>query len=184
MSMKPRNLAPTCSKILLHCKNPWLPPFEPSCAGPSLTATAGTTNILLLLPEQGGSKQLLSQGREEKQQEGRPTRPLFQVPAKLLCCNLCQVSFRKIKFADFKVFAPYPPSPQPLALQQALAACNAGLCLPKYIFRLLRGAHCPTAPVQNWSVPLADQLRLQLGEPERSSRTCPASALTVRCNRN
>lgn len=151
MSMKPRNLAPTCSKILLHCKNPWLPPFEPSCAGPSLTATAGTTNILLLLPEQGGSKQLLSQGREEKQQEGRPTRPLFQVPAKLLCCNLCQVSFRKIKFADFKVFAPYPPSPQPLALQQALAACNAGALSPKIHFPTAAGRalpHCPSAKLK------------------------------------
>lgn len=150
MSMKPRNLAPTCSKILLHCKNPWLPPFETSCAVPSLTATAGTTNILLLLPEQGGSKQLLSQGREEKQQEGWPTRPLFQVPATLLCCNLCQVSFRKIKFADFKVFAPCPHSPA--SFPSADSGCMLCRALsPKIHFPTAAGRalpHCPSAKLK------------------------------------
>lgn len=109
------------------------PPFEMSCAVPSLTATSGTTNILLLLPEEGRSKQLLSQGREEEQQEGRPTQPPFQGPAMLLwCCHLHQVSFRKNKFADFKVFAAYSPCPQLLSLQQALAGCSVGLFPRKY----------------------------------------------------
>lgn len=69
-------LAPAYCKILLQCRSCWLSLFDTSCPVPSLTAIAGTTNILLLLQEQGSSKQLLSQGREEKQQEGWPT--LFQ----------------------------------------------------------------------------------------------------------
>lgn len=59
------------------------------------------------------TRQLLSQRREGKQREGLPTQPLFQELWELLCCcNLCQVSFRKIKFADFKAFLlnPHPPS--------------------------------------------------------------------------
>lgn len=104
MSMKPWYPAPTSSKILLYHRSPQLLLFEMSCA--VRCQTAGTTNILLLLPEQGRSKQLLSQIREEKEQEGQPTWPLFQVPAGLLCCcNLCQVRFRNPKFDDFKVFA-------------------------------------------------------------------------------
>lgn len=113
-------------------------------------------------------------GREAAGGTAKTSQPLFQAHAMLLCCwNLCQVSFRKIKFSHFKVFASYPPYPQLLSLQQTAAGCNAGLCPVKHIFELLQSTSCPTEPTRNWSVPLPAPLKPRLGGPERSSRTCP-----------
>lgn len=94
------------------------------------------------------SKQLLSRGREAKQQEGRPTQPLLQVPAMLLCfCNLCQVSFKKIKLADFKVFAPSPPF-SPTSFPSAGSGCMQSRVLSWEIqFQTAAGHVLPHWPI-------------------------------------
>lgn len=152
------------------------PCFEMKSVLLSLTATDCTTNILLLLPEQGRSKQLLSQWREEKQQEGQPNRTLFQMPAVVLCCNLCQVEFRKTETANFKVYSPYPPSPQLPSVQQAPAGCKVKLD------SVSAGHSLPHWPNANLKHAMSRAAEAAVGELERSLSVCLVSALTIRCN--
>lgn len=183
-SMKPWYPAPTSSKILLHCRSPQLPAFEMSCAVPSLTATAGTTNILLLLPEQGRSKQFLSQGREEKQQEGQLTRPY----SKCLQCFSVVVTYARSASGNPNLMISKSlllscPLPSFLPFSRLWMDTMWGSVLGNTFSICCRACTAPLK-LQNWSMPLPGQLRLQLREPERSSRTRPSSASTARCNRN
>lgn len=114
-----------------------LPNFWEELCCPFLTATAGTTNILLFL---------LSQGREEAQQEGQPSQMLLQGSAMFLCCwpasgksneltskpasgKLNELTPKYLLFIHtVSSFSPF---------SRLWAGCYVGICPTDWIFKLL-----------------------------------------------
>lgn len=175
MSIKLWNFAPTCSKIFLLCRTSWPLTFEMSCAVLSLQQQLAPQTSSCSCHNKAGANRCCP--REGKRQSRRDSQA--RCYSRCLQCSsvVGQLQENQISWLPSLFFlSTLSPASIPSTGSDWME-CGA---LPQNIFSNC----CPMSPVPNWSMPLSGQLRLWLGEPGMSSRTCLGPALTVRCNRD